>query len=104
MMMNGQNQNDPKRNINPNPIQQTNTPGNVNAINPNQNPGNNSNNNNRKNSQGSYTNQNNFNEEKEEKKREGQNGKYTCRFEIQIENDKEFQVARRLIGAKVYFC
>jgi len=28
------------------------------------------------------------------------NGKYTCRFEIQIENDKEFQVARRLIGAK----
>lgn len=33
----------------------------------------------------------------------GQNGKYTCRFEIQIENDKEFQVARRLIGAKVNF-
>lgn len=31
------------------------------------------------------------------------NGKYTCRFEIQIENDKEFQVARRLIGAKVSF-
>lgn len=28
-------------------------------------------------------------------------GKYTCRFEIQIENDKDFQVARRLIGAKV---
>jgi len=28
------------------------------------------------------------------------NGKYTCRFEIQIENEKEFQVARRLIGAK----
>ncbi len=26
--------------------------------------------------------------------------KYTCRFEIQIENDKEFQVARRLIGSK----
>ena len=41
--------------------------------------------------------------EKDEKKREGQNGKYTCRFEIQIENDKEFQVARRLIGAKVKF-
>jgi hypothetical protein len=35
------------------------------------------------------------------KKNSGQNGKYTCRFEIQIENDKEFQVARRLIGAKV---
>jgi hypothetical protein len=32
-----------------------------------------------------------------------QNGKYTCKFEIQIENDNEFQVARRLIGAKVYF-
>jgi len=32
--------------------------------------------------------------------RDSNNGKYTCRFEIQIENDKEFQVARRLIGAK----
>ena len=31
------------------------------------------------------------------------NGKYTCKFEIQIENDNEFQVARRLIGAKVKF-
>jgi hypothetical protein len=30
------------------------------------------------------------------------NGKYTCKFEIQIENDNEFQVARRLIGAKVF--
>lgn len=30
------------------------------------------------------------------------NGKYTCRFEIQIANDKEFQVARRLIGPKGY--
>jgi len=29
------------------------------------------------------------------------NGKYTCRFDIQIENDKEFQVARKLIGSKV---
>jgi hypothetical protein len=29
------------------------------------------------------------------------NGKYTCRFNIQIDNDNEFQVARRLIGAKV---
>ncbi|OMJ84528.1 hypothetical protein SteCoe_14335 [Stentor coeruleus] len=28
------------------------------------------------------------------------NAKYTCRFEIQIENDKDFQVARRLIGPK----
>lgn len=26
--------------------------------------------------------------------------KFTCRFDIQIDNDKEFQVARRLIGAK----
>ncbi len=43
-------------------------------------------------------------EEKEDKKLgglQGQNGKYTCRFEILIENDKDFQVARRLIGAKV---
>lgn len=31
------------------------------------------------------------------------NGKYTCRFEIQIENDKDFQVSRRLIGAKVQY-
>ena len=28
------------------------------------------------------------------------NTKYTCRFDIQIENDKDFQVARRLIGPK----
>ena len=27
-------------------------------------------------------------------------GKYTCRFDIQIENDKEFQVAKRIIGSK----
>ena len=26
--------------------------------------------------------------------------KFTCRYDIQIENDKEFQVARRLIGSK----
>merc|ERR1719218_229125 len=26
--------------------------------------------------------------------------KYTCRFDIGIENDKEFQVARRIIGTK----
>ena len=29
-----------------------------------------------------------------------ENLKYTCRFDIQIDNDKEFQVARRLIGPK----
>ena len=29
-----------------------------------------------------------------------ENLKYTCRFDIQIDNDKEFQVARRLIGSK----
>jgi hypothetical protein len=39
----------------------------------------------------------------EEKKTQIQHGKFTCRFEIQIENDKEFQVARKLIGAKVSF-
>ena len=27
-------------------------------------------------------------------------GKYTCKYEILIPNDKEFQVARRLIGSK----
>ncbi|OMJ70859.1 hypothetical protein SteCoe_31074 [Stentor coeruleus] len=26
--------------------------------------------------------------------------KYTCRYDIQIDNDKEFQVARRIIGSK----
>lgn len=26
--------------------------------------------------------------------------KYTCRYDILIENEKEFQVARRLIGTK----
>lgn len=30
------------------------------------------------------------------------NVKYTCRFDIQIPNDKEFQVAKKLIGAKVH--
>lgn len=27
--------------------------------------------------------------------------KFTCRYEIQIENDKDFQVARKIIGSKV---
>ena len=26
--------------------------------------------------------------------------KYTCRFDIQIENDKDFQVTKKLIGFK----
>lgn len=26
--------------------------------------------------------------------------KYTCRYDIQIENEREFQVARRIIGSK----
>ena len=29
------------------------------------------------------------------------NGKYTCRFDIQIENDNQFQVARKIIGSNV---
>lgn len=47
---------------------------------------------------------NNFNSQLQNKKFEDNsniNGKFTCRFEIQIENDKDFQVARRLIGSKV---
>jgi len=36
-----------------------------------------------------------------EKPNQQQNGKFTSRFELLIENDKEFQVARRLIGSKV---
>jgi hypothetical protein len=31
---------------------------------------------------------------------EDQGVKYTCRYDIQIENEKEFQVARRVIGSK----
>jgi len=31
---------------------------------------------------------------------EDQGVKYTCKYEIQIENEKEFQVARRVIGSK----
>lgn len=42
-------------------------------------------------------------ENEDKKNQQQQNGKFTCRFELQIENDKEFQVARRLIGSKVYF-
>ena len=29
--------------------------------------------------------------------------KFTCRYEIQIENDKDFQVARKIIGSKVFY-
>jgi len=59
-------------------------------------------------------NSNNLNVEKEPAKRksstktnEGKkekdkslNEKYTCKFEIQIENDNEFQVCRKIIGSK----
>lgn len=31
---------------------------------------------------------------------EEKSGKYTCRFEILLDNDKDFQIARKLIGAK----
>ena len=41
-------------------------------------------------------NQKTFNQNMEEKNY----GKYTCKYEILIPNDKEFQVARRLIGSK----
>ena len=41
-------------------------------------------------------NQKQFNQNMEEKNY----GKYTCKYEILIPNDKEFQVARRLIGSK----
>ena len=41
-------------------------------------------------------NQKQFNQNIEEKNY----GKYTCKYEILIQNDKDFQVARRLIGSK----
>ena len=40
---------------------------------------------------------NNYNHQNNEEKNYG---KYTCKFEILIPNDKEFQIARRLIGGK----
>jgi len=39
------------------------------------------------------------NEGKKEKEK-SMNEKYTCKFEIQIENDNEFQVCRKIIGSK----
>ncbi len=41
----------------------------------------------------------NANEVKEKEK--NSNEKFTCKFEIQIENDNEFQICRKLIGSKV---
>jgi len=52
----------------------------------------------------SSTNSNAENDDKKIQQQLQQNGKFTCRFELQIENDKEFQVARRLIGSKVNLC
>ena len=43
-----------------------------------------------------YKNNNNINEEKYN------NGKLTCKYEILIPNDKDFQITRRLIGIKGY--
>jgi hypothetical protein len=43
-----------------------------------------------------------YDEKKQHSNNVTSSGKYTCRFEMQIENDKDFQVARRLIGAKVF--
>ena len=49
----------------------------------------------------SYNNQKAFNQNINNINIEEKNyGKYTCKYEILIPNDKEFQVARRLIGSK----
>lgn len=45
--------------------------------------------------------QNNSHKNTDEESKE-KTGKFTCRFELTIENDREFQVARKLIGAKGY--
>ncbi len=91
-LVNNMNNNIKSNLINPN-IQQMNNP----QFNPNlqnnfnqnmiNNPNNNNNNNNANN------NINNNNDEKNF-------GKYTCKYEILIANDKDFQIARRLIGSK----
>jgi hypothetical protein len=51
------------------------------------------NNNNMNNNKNYMMNNNGINEEKTY-------GKFTCKYEILIQNDKEFQIARRLIGSK----
>ena len=62
---------------------------------------------NKNNNNNSYNKYNSNNQSYEEREKKGnyqsnnQNVKFNCRFEIQIDNDKEFQVARRLIGSKV---
>lgn len=49
---------------------------------------------------GSVSSKYNTQNQNDEEGNKGVSGKYTCRFELQIENDKDFQVARKLIGAK----
>ncbi|EGR29646.1 RRM domain and KH domain protein [Ichthyophthirius multifiliis] len=41
-----------------------------------------------------------FPKAKESQENQGNNLKYTCRYEIQIQNDKDFQIARKIIGSK----
>jgi len=59
---------------------------------------NNINNNNNNNNINNNNNNNNMNINNEEKNY----GKFTCKYEILIPNDKDFQIARRLIGSKGY--
>jgi hypothetical protein len=56
---------------------------------------NNFNNQNNANNNNNNNNNNNYNDEKNF-------GKYTCKYEILIANDRDFQIARRLIGSKGY--
>jgi len=58
------------------------------------------NNENRKPNENTYHNNSSNQNDYESKDKYLSNGKYTCKFYVQIDNDNEFQVARRLIGAK----
>ena len=47
-------------------------------------------------------NNNNLNNNNHNTGEEKNSGKYTCKYEILIENNPDFQIARRLIGSKGY--
>ena len=86
----------PNNNVLNNNILNTNILPNNQYIQNNHNPNKNHNNNHNSNHNNNHNNNNhNTGEEKNP-------GKYTCKYEILIENNSEFQIARRLIGSKGY--
>lgn len=47
-----------------------------------------------------FNNSSNNNQSQSNQDDDFKSGKYTCRFELLVDNDKEFQIARKLIGSK----